>query len=224
MAFGATIPSIILSIIQLSAINYDYGEVGARMMVGASAFNVYIIIAYCVIAIPFGEIRKIEKLPVLFVTLLWMVFAYIWLCLVVIVISPGVIELWEAIITLIFYPISVINAYIVDRKLYVKFFKRITNRFKSDEYELSKKLSETVSTTTINILNENNGGEFLFKESKLKVSENVGLIRIKVIRVKGSKGKVKIPFQTLDGSAIGGKDYKEKDGYIIFNQNEIELV
>ena len=66
MAFGATIPSIILSIIQLSAINYDYGEVGARMMVGASAFNVYIIIAYCVIAIPLGELRKIEKLPVLF--------------------------------------------------------------------------------------------------------------------------------------------------------------
>ena len=224
MAFGATIPSIILSIIQLSAINYDYGEVGARMMVGASAFNVYIIIAYCVIAIPLGELRKIEKLPVLFVTFIWMIFAYIWLCLVVIVISPGVIELWEAIITLIFYPISVINAYLVDRKLYVNLFKRLTNRFNSDQYELPKKLSETVSTATINIANENYGGEFLFEESKLEVLENAGLIRIKVIRVNGSKGKVKIPFQTLDGSAIGGKDYMMSNGYIIFNHNEIEFV
>jgi Ca2+/Na+ antiporter len=228
MALGAAIPSIVLSIIQLSAINYDYGEVGARMMVGASAFNVFIIISYCVIAVPIGEIRKIEKLTVLFVTFLWMIFAYIWLCLVIIVISPGVIELWEAIVTLIFYPLSVINAYLVDKKLHMSLFNRMNLRLKSDEYDLSKKSSQTVlsneSTTSIVILNENHGGEFLFKESKLNVFENIGSISIKVTRVKGSKGRVKIPFQTVDDTTIAGKDYIEKHGYIIFDQNETEFV
>jgi hypothetical protein len=228
MALGAAIPSIILSIIQLSAINYDYGEVGARMMVGASAFNVFIIIAYCVLVVPIGEIRRIEKLPVLFVTFSWMVFAYIWLCLVIIVISPGVIELWEAIVTLVFYPISIINAYVVDKKLYVTLLIRLNKKFKFDKYNLSKKLSETVlsniSTNTIDIRNDNHFGEFFFDKTKLKVLESVGFIKLSVKRVNGSKGTVKIPFQTIDDTAVSGKDFIEKDSSIIFYQNEVEFV
>lgn len=42
-------------------------------------------------------------------------FAYIWLLLILRHISPDVVELWEASITFILFPILIIFAYVVDR-------------------------------------------------------------------------------------------------------------
>lgn len=43
------------------------------------------------------------------------VFAYVWLFIVVSVWSPNVVELWEAIVTFLLFPILVASAYAVDR-------------------------------------------------------------------------------------------------------------
>ncbi len=41
-------------------------------------------------------------------------FAYIWLLLVLDYISPGEVEIWEAIVTLVFFPLLVLSAYYTD--------------------------------------------------------------------------------------------------------------
>jgi hypothetical protein len=54
------------------------------------------------------------------VTTVFSIFAYLWLIVVLILISPNEVELWEAVITLLFFPILVITAYIADRNFFRK--------------------------------------------------------------------------------------------------------
>lgn len=52
----------------------------------------FVIIGLCVWVVPDGEARKIKHLRVYFITAFWSVFAYIWLYLILAVISPGIVE------------------------------------------------------------------------------------------------------------------------------------
>lgn len=52
------------------------------------------------------------------VTGLFSFFAYIWLLLILRHISPDVVELWEASITFILFPILIVFAYIADRNYF----------------------------------------------------------------------------------------------------------
>lgn len=54
----------------------------------------------------------------------WSVFAYIWLYLIIQVISYKYIELWEGILTFMFFPIFVIHCYLVDSRLLQKSYRR----------------------------------------------------------------------------------------------------
>lgn len=72
--------------------NFDAGELGPGTIVGSAAFNMFVIIGLCVWVIPDGESRKIKHLRVFFITAFWSIFAYIWLYLILAVISPGIVE------------------------------------------------------------------------------------------------------------------------------------
>lgn len=72
--------------------NFHAGELGPGTIVGSAAFNMFVIIGLCVLVIPEGESRKIQHLEVYFVTAFWSIFAYIWLYLILAVISPGIVE------------------------------------------------------------------------------------------------------------------------------------
>jgi len=52
----------------------------------------FVIIGVCVWVIPDGEVRKIKHLRVFFITATWSIFAYVWLYLILAVISPGVVQ------------------------------------------------------------------------------------------------------------------------------------
>lgn len=54
------------------------------------------------------------------VTTIFSIFAYLWLIVVLILISPDVVELWEAVLTFLFFPLLVIVAYIADRNFFRK--------------------------------------------------------------------------------------------------------
>lgn len=54
-------------------------------------------------------------LQVFVVTGLFSFFAYIWLLMILRYISPNVVELWEASITFILFPILILFAYATDR-------------------------------------------------------------------------------------------------------------
>ncbi|XP_046402021.1 sodium/calcium exchanger 3-like isoform X1 [Ischnura elegans] len=128
MALGSSAPEIMLSIIEIGAKNFEAGDLGPGTIVGSAAFNLFVIISYCVYVIPDGEVRKIKHLRVFFVTATWSVFAYVWLYLILAVISEGEVEVWEGLVTFLFFPLTVITAYIADRRLLI--YKYLNKRYR----------------------------------------------------------------------------------------------
>ncbi|XP_059048145.1 sodium/calcium exchanger 1 isoform X1 [Achroia grisella] len=125
MALGSSAPEILLSVIEIAGKNFEAGELGPGTIVGSAAYNLFVIIAICVSVIPDGEVRKIKHLRVFLVTATWSVFAYVWLYLILAVISPSEVEVWEGAVTFLFFPATVITAYIADRRLLVyKYLKK----------------------------------------------------------------------------------------------------
>ncbi|XP_067231737.1 solute carrier family 8 member 4a isoform X6 [Chanodichthys erythropterus] len=132
MALGSSAPEILLSVIEVCGHKFEAGNLGPSTIVGSAAFNMFIIIAICVYVVPDGEVRKIKHLRVFFVTAAWSVFAYIWLYLILSVISPGVVEVWEAVLTFLFFPLCVVQAWIADRRLL--FYKYVHKRYRADKH------------------------------------------------------------------------------------------
>uniref|UniRef100_A0A8C8ALR7 Solute carrier family 8 member A2 n=1 Tax=Otus sunia TaxID=257818 RepID=A0A8C8ALR7_9STRI len=130
MALGSSAPEILLSVIEVCGHNFQAGELGPGTIVGSAAFNMFVVIAVCVYVIPSGESRKIKHLRVFFVTASWSIFAYIWLYLILAVISPGVVQVWEALLTLIFFPVCVVFAWAADKRLL--FYKYVYKRYRAD--------------------------------------------------------------------------------------------
>ncbi|XP_054828572.1 sodium/calcium exchanger 3 isoform X4 [Eublepharis macularius] len=132
MALGSSAPEILLSLIEVCGHGFVAGELGPSTIVGSAAFNMFIIIAICVYVIPDGETRKIKHLRVFFVTAAWSIFAYIWLYMILAVFSPGVVQVWEGLLTLFFFPVCVILAWIADRKLFL--YKYMHKRYRTDKH------------------------------------------------------------------------------------------
>ncbi|NWX24905.1 NAC2 protein, partial [Aegotheles bennettii] len=130
MALGSSAPEILLSVIEVCGHNFQAGELGPGTIVGSAAFNMFVVIAVCVYVIPGGESRRIKHLRVFFVTASWSIFAYIWLYLILAVISPGVVQVWEALLTLIFFPVCVVFAWAADKRLL--FYKYVYKRYRAD--------------------------------------------------------------------------------------------
>ncbi|CAF0807680.1 unnamed protein product [Brachionus calyciflorus] len=442
MALGSSAPEILLSIIEIFGNNFQAGDLGPNTIVGSAAYNLFVIIGYCILVVPDGEIRRIKHLRVFFVTAAWSIFAYIWLYVIIAVTTPNVVDLWEAGLTFLFFPLTVVTAYIVDKKIFfgnflqkkikstkvikdeeaqnqdalqplnenvdnfddlnpeIKNFEEHRREYinilremrqknpdigidelqKLAEIEILKRgpksrayyriqatrkliggntnvrkklevkdkmlntksksnlenileqdagnltsvffepahytcfesvgslelyvtrqggdLSKTIlvdyktengsaeansdyeftegtltfypgetrkhfvvkiidddvyeedehfyvrlsnaryqenerideetlkvinpDLATVMILDDDHGGVFLFTEPKMEIIENIGVLRIKVLRTSGARGKVKIPYKTIDASAIGGRDFEKKNDVLTFYNNEIE--
>ncbi|XP_055067658.1 solute carrier family 8 member 4b [Misgurnus anguillicaudatus] len=131
MALGSSAPEILLSVIEVCGHNFEAGSLGPSTIVGSAAFNMFVIIGICVYVVPEYETRKVKHLRVFFVTAAWSLFAYIWLYLILSVISPGEVEVWEAVLTFLFFPLCVVQAWIADRRLL--FYKYVRKRYRADK-------------------------------------------------------------------------------------------
>lgn len=129
MALGSSAPEILLSVVEVCGHNFDAGELGPNTIVGSAAFNMFVIIGLCVSVIPDGETRKVKHLRVFFITATWSIFAYTWLYLILAVITPGVVQIWEGLLTLFFFPLCVTFAYVADRRLL--FYKYMYKRYRA---------------------------------------------------------------------------------------------
>ena len=123
MALGSSAPEILLSVIEIFGNRFEAGDLGPNTIVGSAAYNLFVIIGYVITVVPEGEVRRIKHLRVFFVTASWSIFAYIWLYLIIAVISRGEIEVWEGVLTFLFFPITVLSAYIADQKIFFGKFK-----------------------------------------------------------------------------------------------------
>lgn len=128
MALGSSAPEILLSVVEVCGHDFDAGELGPNTIVGSAAFNMFVIIGLCVSVIPDGDHRKVKHLRVFFVTAFWSIFAYTWLYLILAVFSPGVVQVWEGLLTLFFFPICVLFAWVADRRLL--FYKYVHKRYR----------------------------------------------------------------------------------------------
>lgn len=66
-----------------------------------------------------------------FVTATWSVFAYIWLYLILAQITPGRVDVWEGFLTFLFFPATVLTAYIADRRLLI--YKYIGKQYRMNK-------------------------------------------------------------------------------------------
>ncbi|CAE8688309.1 unnamed protein product, partial [Polarella glacialis] len=107
-------PEILLSVIELFGNSLFAGALGPSTIVGSAAFNLLIILAVCVSAIPNGEVRRIKEMGVYAITASCSLFAYLWLLIILMGISPNVVEWWEGTLTFFFFPILVTLAYLAD--------------------------------------------------------------------------------------------------------------
>jgi solute carrier family 8 (sodium/calcium exchanger) len=120
MALGSSAPEILLSVVELFQQRFYSGRLGSSTIVGSAAFNLFVITAVCITAIPSGEVRYIAEVPVYCVTLAWSLLAYIWVLVVVQINTPEMIDLWEALATLGFMPCLLAMAFAADKGLICK--------------------------------------------------------------------------------------------------------
>jgi len=114
LALGSSAPEILLSILEMFSAEFYAGALGPSTIVGSAAFNLLVIIAVCVISIPEGESRRIKEMPVYHITVIFSIAAYMWLLCMCTVISPNVVEIWEASVTLLMMPMLVAVSYLAD--------------------------------------------------------------------------------------------------------------
>ncbi|EYC44448.1 hypothetical protein Y032_0461g1883 [Ancylostoma ceylanicum] len=118
MALGSSAPEILLSIIEIVGNGFRSGELGPGTIVGSAAFNLFCISAICVLAVASPNGKRIQMFKVFIVTAFFGTFAYIWLLVILSFISPDVVEVWEAAVTLAFFIILVVVAYCVDVQIW----------------------------------------------------------------------------------------------------------
>ena len=115
MALGSSAPEIILNVADtLGSLGKIPSELGPQTIVGSASFNLLIITAVSIIAVK-EEFKQIKMVGVFVSTAAFSSWAYIWFFLVLVVISPGVVELWEALVTLGFMVALVVVAYSCDK-------------------------------------------------------------------------------------------------------------
>ncbi|KHJ45098.1 sodium/calcium exchanger 1 [Trichuris suis] len=117
MALGSSAPEILLSIIEIIGNGFKAGDLGPGTIVGSAAFNLFAITAVCIVSVPAGSKKRIENFGVFCVTSAWSLFAYIWLIIILIGISPDQVEVWEGVLTLLFFVALVVNAYMTSMKM-----------------------------------------------------------------------------------------------------------
>lgn len=114
MALGSSAPEILLSIIgAVTTLGERADELGPSTIVGSAAFNLLVISAVSIVSV--NDVKKINDLGVFATTSVFSIFAYIWLYICLKVNSPDEVTTDEAWLTLIFFFILVVLAFLADK-------------------------------------------------------------------------------------------------------------
>lgn len=108
-------PEIFLTIIGIIGNGFQNDELGSNLIIGSGAFNILVITAISICVIPAGQTRKIEKYPLFLVSIFFSMLAFVWLLVILRFISPGVVEVWEAALTVAFLPVLCISCYATEK-------------------------------------------------------------------------------------------------------------
>ena len=97
MALGSSAPEIILATAGV-ALDFEAvpSDLGPMSIVGSAAFNLLVISAVSIMAVPATETKKIEEYGVFLITCVFSVWAYVWFYLVLVIFSND----WKQILQL----------------------------------------------------------------------------------------------------------------------------
>jgi len=115
MALGSSAPEILLSTVELCSQRFFAGSLGPQTVVGSASFNLFCISSVCISAIPHMDVRKIQKYQVFIFTCTSSVLAYLWMLVVIAGITPNVVEVWEGVVTLLFFFVFLGVAFTLDK-------------------------------------------------------------------------------------------------------------
>ncbi|XP_047668969.1 sodium/calcium exchanger 3 isoform X2 [Tachysurus fulvidraco] len=77
------------------------------------------------------------------------------------------------------------------------------------------------AVATVTILDDDHAGIFTFDSGTVHISENVGIMEVKVLRTSGARGTVIVPYRTFEGLAKGGgEDFEDTYGELEFKNDD----
>jgi len=97
-----------------------------------------------------------------------------------------------------------------------QFLIRLTAPVSAD-VELRPGLGETL----VSIINDDFPGTFVFPQEEVTVKETEGVVRLRVERVKGCSGEVRLKYATKDGSALAGSNYTAAAGSLSWAHGDV---
>lgn len=114
-ALGSSAPQLLLTIVELFSDNFFGDELGPSTVIGSAAFNVFFVLGICTWSVKTDKVKKICHQNLFGVLSACSLLSYLWLFLVVSVISPDVVEVLEGVITLVLYAMFVGMVYMTDK-------------------------------------------------------------------------------------------------------------
>mmetsp|Transcript_34095 Transcript_34095/g.89917 ORF Transcript_34095/g.89917 Transcript_34095/m.89917 type:complete len:744 (+) Transcript_34095:38-2269(+) len=211
MALGSSAPEIFLSVIDIVKNRFHFADLGCSTIVGSAAFNLFVIVAVCLMVIPAGEGREIKHLPAFYVTAFFSMIAYLWMAFILRVQSPDLVEVWEALATFLFFPLLIYVSYRVDIGVSSNScLSRIFNQVKVED-----------------VANDSESAYFQYGCQEVQAPVGAVEIDISVFRrpVKSERlGKASCQYHTEHMNAVPGFDYSPIEGTLQFEDGEDEQI
>ena len=115
MALGSSAPEILLSVIgTLKDIEAEPPELGPSTIVGSAAFNLLVITGVSILAVG-DEPKKVKDTGVFAVTSIASLFAYIWMYLVLGIMTPNEVTMVEGWLTFVYFGVLILLAFGADK-------------------------------------------------------------------------------------------------------------
>jgi len=208
MALGSSAPEICISLIELLKRDFQVGALGPSTIVGSAAFNLLVIVAVCMLSIPLGEVRRIQALPVFYVTAFFSVGGYLWLVFILTIHTVDVVDIWEAAATLVLLPVLIWISYKTDTGDLLRVLRWATRR-------PAVEADETPNCQAV----------FSFSSERMTVrsSPEVQLLEAIVLRSGDCKGCATCSFHTERFAAVPDCDFVEQEGELEFAEGVREI-
>lgn len=113
-------PDVLLSAIEVLFNDFKFDELGPTALIGSAAFKLMCITGVCILSVEKGQKEKISKFKVFVVSSVFSLVAYLWLLIILVGTTPYYIDVWEATVTLLLFPLLVLIAYMVDKDFFAR--------------------------------------------------------------------------------------------------------
>lgn len=240
---GSSAPVILLNLIETCSRGFFAGELGASTIVGSAAYNLLMVTAVCICVLPSNTTRRVEGTEVFAVTCAFSLFAYVWLAIIFLGISPERVERWEALVTLLLFPLLLVVSYMADSGWLSRVFRPGADTSpparRESAWMQSSKVPKTFSKVRHGVparvekeadraspIASPRGGQeettFVgFESAEHRVFQHEGFVYLKVTLSHPSSQAVELQYRSHDLSEGVSRRYKKMEGSLTFEPGQV---